>query len=77
MAAWLPTSGWILEEAAGVLPHTGTRRETGHQEHLSDLSGIRNQWAELVHVPVLQKVLGVLDLVLCPCDGYDAVLRAL
>lgn len=30
-----------------------------------------------MHVPVLQKVLGVLDLVLCPCDGDDAVLRAL
>lgn len=28
-------------------------------------------------VPVLQQVLGILDLVLCPCDGDDAVLRAL
>lgn len=26
---------------------------------------------------VLQQVLGVLDLVLCSCDGDDAVLRAL
>lgn len=31
----------------------------------------------LVHVPVLQQVLGVLDLVLSSCDGDDAVLRAL
>ncbi len=29
------------------------------------------------HMPVLQQVLGVLDLVLCACDGDDAVLRAL
>lgn len=26
---------------------------------------------------VLQQVLGILDLVLCSCDGDDAVLRAL
>lgn len=31
----------------------------------------------LVYVPVLQQVLGVLDLVLSSCDGDDAVLRAL
>lgn len=34
MAAWLPSSGWILEEAAGVLPHTGRRQETGREEHV-------------------------------------------
>lgn len=49
----------------------------GDEQYLFALSGIRNQWGELVHVPVLQEVLGILDLVLCPCDGDDAVLRAL
>lgn len=29
------------------------------------------------HMPVLQQVLGILDLVLCSCDGNNAVLRAL
>lgn len=33
MAAWLPSSGRILEEAAGVLPHTRTRQEIGHEQH--------------------------------------------
>lgn len=27
------SSGWILEKAAGVLPHAGTTQETGHEEH--------------------------------------------
>lgn len=77
-------SWWILEEAAGVLPHTGTRPGGGgrrggggDEEYLFALSGTRHQWGELVRVPVLQEVLGILDLVLCPCDGDDAVLRAL
>lgn len=39
MAVWLPSSGWILEEAAGVLPHTGTRQETGHEQHGSAFVG--------------------------------------
>lgn len=34
-------------------------------------------WKRQEHVPVLQQVLGVLDLVLCSCDGDDAVLGAL
>lgn len=49
----------------------------GDEEYLFALSGTRHQWGELVRVPVLQEVLGILDLVLCPCDGDDAVLRAL
>lgn len=83
MATWLQSPGWVLEEAAGVLPHTGTRpggeggEGKGDEEYLFALSGIRHQWGELVRVPVLQEVLGILDLVLCPCDGDDAVLRAL
>lgn len=85
MATWLQSPGWILEEAAGVLPHTGTRPGWGEEgvggkgdeEYLFALSGTRHQWGELVRVPVLQEVLGILDLVLCPCDGDDAVLRAL
>lgn len=82
MATWLQSPGWILEEAAGVLPHTGTRPGEkggggGGDEELFALSGTRHQWGELVRVPVLQEVLGILDLVLCPCDGDDAVLRAL
>lgn len=39
--------------------------------------GMRKRRAGPVHLPVLQKVLGVLDLVLRPRDGDDAVLRAL
>lgn len=72
-----PSSGRILEEAAGVLPDAGRRRRQAVRNVCLLLWGIRNQRAEPVRVPVLQKVLGVLDLVLCPCDGDDAVLRAL
>lgn len=57
---------------------------TWHQVEVKTQHLKRNQWwmcsfwgQSQVHMPVLQQVLGILDLVLCPCDGDDAVLRAL
>lgn len=78
----LPSSGRSLEEASGVLPHAvgHTRQRDGTHEGRSSASVGRNEeggGAGPVHLPVLQKVLGVLNLVLRPRDGDDAVLRAL
>lgn len=54
-----------------VNEHTGPQRKA----HRSNEVSVFEQSEE--NMPVLQQVLGILDLVLCSCDGDDAVLRAL
>lgn len=54
--------------------HTGQQRRPHRSSVMIEFFG---GGGSQEHMPVLQQVLGVLDLVLCSCDGDDAVLRAL